>query len=231
MDSPSDSFVDRAYEQLRRMAIGYHLKPGERLNEGELAKQLGVSRTPLREALNRLATEGFLRFSPGKGFFCRELDPKEIYDLYQLRKALEIGGIKLSVERAKDAEIDTLERFLMETGPDADGRTTEELVKLDETFHEGLMKLSGNNEMLQVLRNVNARIQFVRWVDMDRVSRPVTQAEHRRVVECLRARDIAGCIAALEKHIDRRQDQITSAIKEGFAQIYLARRPPVAATL
>ncbi|MGE3712560.1 MAG: GntR family transcriptional regulator, partial [Hyphomicrobiaceae bacterium] len=172
-----------------------------------------------------------LRFSPGKGFFCRELDPKEIYDLYPLRKALEIGGIKLSVERAKDAEIDTLERFLMETGPDADGRTTEELVKLDETFHEGLMKLSGNNEMLQVLRNVNARIQFVRWVDMDRVSRPVTQAEHRRVVECLRARDIAGCIAALEKHIDRRQDQITSAIKEGFAQIYLARRPPVAATL
>src|SRR5713226_2915995 len=69
----SDSVVDRVYEQLKAMAVSYELKPGERLNEGELAKRLGVSRTPLREALNRLNTEGFLRFTPGKGFFCREL--------------------------------------------------------------------------------------------------------------------------------------------------------------
>ena len=67
----SDSIVDRVYEQLKAMAVSYEFKPGERLNEGELAKRLGVSRTPLREALNRLNTEGFLRFTPGKGFFCR----------------------------------------------------------------------------------------------------------------------------------------------------------------
>lgn len=220
----SDSYVDRAYEHLKRMAIGYHLKPGERLNEGELARQLGVSRTPLREALNRLATEGFLRFTPGKGFFCRELDPKEIYELYQLRKALEVGAIKLALHRASETDVQALERFLQETGPDADGRSTAELVHLDETFHERLMALSGNSEMLQVLRNVNARIQFVRWVDMDRVSRPVTQAEHRQILERLKVRDEFGCIAALEKHIDRRQDQIRSAIKEGFAQIYMSHR-------
>ena len=223
MTMASDSYVDRAYERLKIMAIGYHLKPGERLNEGELARQLGLSRTPLREALNRLTTEGFLRFSPGKGFFCRELDPKEIYDLYQLRKALEVGAIKLSVQTAQDADIAALEQFLTETGPDAGGRSTEELVSLDETFHERLMSLSGNTEMLQVLRNVNAKIQFVRWVDMDRVSRPVTQAEHRQILDRVKARDEFGCIAALEKHIDRRQDQITAAIKEGFAQIYMPR--------
>lgn len=227
LSTARDSYVDRAYDQLRRMAIGYHLKPGQRLNEGELARQLGVSRTPLREALNRLVTEGFLRFMPGKGFFCRELDPKEIYELYQLRKALEVGAIKLSVQHAAMPDIEAIERFLLETGPDAGGRTTAELVSLDETFHERLMQLSGNSEMLQVLRNVNARIQFVRWVDMDRVSRPVTQAEHRQIIERLKARDEFGCIAALEKHIDRRQDQITAAIKEGFAQIYMPRREPL----
>src|SRR5438105_9279723 len=129
----SDSIVDRVYEQLKAMAVSYEFKPGERLNEGELAKRLGVSRTPLREALNRLATEGFLRFSPGKGFFCRELDPKEIYDLYQLRKALEVGGIKLAVQQASETGITALERFLADTGPEAGGRSTEELVKLDET--------------------------------------------------------------------------------------------------
>jgi DNA-binding GntR family transcriptional regulator len=224
MTLASDSYVDRAYEQLRRMAMAYQFRPGERLNEGELARQFGLSRTPLREALNRLTTEGFLRFSPGKGFFCRELDPKAIYDLYQLRKALEVGAIKLAVQTAAEPDILALEQFLIETGPDAGGRTTGELVTLDETFHERLMALSGNDEMLQVLRNVNAKIQFVRWIDMDRVSRPVTQAEHRQVIERLKARDEFGCVAALEKHIDRRQDQITAAIKESFAQIYMSRR-------
>jgi DNA-binding GntR family transcriptional regulator len=61
------------------MSVSFELKPGERLNEGEPAKRLGVSRTPLREALNRLNTEGFLRFTPGKGFFCRELRPGAAY--------------------------------------------------------------------------------------------------------------------------------------------------------
>jgi DNA-binding GntR family transcriptional regulator len=72
-DNGADSVVDRVYEQLKAMSVSFELKPGERLNEGKLAKRLGVSRTPLREALNRLNTEGFL----GKGFFCRELDAHE----------------------------------------------------------------------------------------------------------------------------------------------------------
>src|SRR6478752_2113033 len=145
----SDSIVDRVYEQLKAMAVSYEFKPGERLNEGELAKRLGVSRTPLREALNRLNTEGFLRFTPGKGFFCRELDAHEIFDLY-------------------------------------------------ETFHERLMGMSNNAEMLRVLRNVNARIRFVRWIDMDRINRSNTQAEHRAVVEGLKARDEEACVSVLE---------------------------------
>ena len=218
------SFVDQAYERLKRMAMTFEMKPGEKLNEGTLAKQFGLSRTPLREALNRLASEGFLRFSAGQGFFCRELDRDEIYQLYQLRKVIETGAIKLAIEHAKDADIDALEAFILQTGPDAGTRTTEELVQLDEIFHEGLMALSGNTEMLQVLRNVNARIQFVRWVDMDRAARPTTQADHRQILQALRRRDEAVCLSILEKHIDRRQEQITSAIKEGIAQIYMYPR-------
>jgi DNA-binding GntR family transcriptional regulator len=74
----TDSFADRVYGQLKSMAMQYRFRPGERLNEVEIAKQLGVSRTPLREALNRLETEGFLTSTLGKGFYCREIDPKEI---------------------------------------------------------------------------------------------------------------------------------------------------------
>src|SRR3984957_9394858 len=91
----ADSYVDRAYEQLKEAAINFGFKPGERLNEIDLAKRIGISRTPLREALHRLNTEGFLKFIPGKGFFCRDLDPKEIFDLYELRKVIELGALRL----------------------------------------------------------------------------------------------------------------------------------------
>src|SRR5581483_10446370 len=117
LDTPSDSFVDRAYERLKRMAVGYHLKPGQRLNEIELAKQLGVSRTPLREALNRLNIEGFTRFSPGEGFYSRNLSQREILDLYELRKAIELHGVRLAIQHANEDEILALRTFLDETGP------------------------------------------------------------------------------------------------------------------
>lgn len=228
VENSSDSVVDRVYEQLKAMAVSYEFKPGERLNEGDIARRLGVSRTPLREALNRLNTEGFLRFAPGKGFFCRELDAHEIFDLYELRKSIEVAAVRLAIRRAKDDDIDALIAFLDATGPDPGERTAVEQVELDETFHERLMAMSNNAEMLRVLRNVNARIRFVRWIDMDRINRSASQGEHRAVAVGLKARDEAACVSVLEKHIDRRLDQITSAIKEGYAQIYMPANRPVA---
>lgn len=218
---PVSSSVDQAYDQIRRMAVTFELRPGERLNEGVLSKQAGVSRTPLREALNRLSSEGFIKLVAGQGFFCRDLDPEEIYQLYQLRKVIEIGAVRLAVLNAKDEDIEALESFIATTGPEAGGRSTDQLIELDESFHERLLSLSGNREMLQVLKNVNARIQFVRWYEMDRSDRPITQGDHREVLEALRARDEGRCIAVLERHIDRRREQIVSAIRHRLAQIYM----------
>lgn len=223
LETASDSVADRVYDQVKAMVVSYEFKPGERLNEGDIAKRLGVSRTPLREALNRLNTEGFLRSAPYKGFFCRELDAHEIFDLYELRKSLEISSVKLAISRATDDDIHALMSFLDATGPDPGERTAVEQVELDEVFHERLMAMSNNAEMLRILRNVNARIRFVRWIDMDRINRSNTQAEHRAVLVGLKERDEQSCVAILEKHIDRRLDQITSAIKEGYAQIYMPK--------
>ena len=217
----TESVVDRVYEQLKSMAVSFELKPGQRVNEGDIAKLLGISRTPLREALNRLNTEGFLRFMPGKGFFCRELDVQEIFELYELRKSIEVAAVRLAIKRAKDTDIADLLAFLNSTGPDPGDRSSIELVELDEIFHERLMAMADNAEMLRVLRNVNARIRFIRWIDMDRVNRSTTQAEHRAVLAGLSIRNETICISVLEKHIDRRMDQITSSIKEGYAQIYM----------
>ena len=218
----SESVVDRVYGELRSMAIRFEFRPGERLHEGDLAKKLGVSRTPLREALHRLNIEGFLRISPGRGFFCRELDAQEIFNLYELRKSLEVAAVRLSAERATDADIDTLYNALDGGGFIITESEGVALVELDEKFHERLMMLSGNAEMLHVLRNVNARIRFVRQTDMTIANRMSTQQEHRLVLDCLRQRDADGAAAILSQHIDRRIDRINAAIKEGFAQIYMA---------
>jgi DNA-binding GntR family transcriptional regulator len=221
----SDSIVEVVYEKLKTMSVRYEFKPGERLNEGVLAKALGVSRTPLREALTRLFAEGLLLFVPGKGFFCRNLDVNEVFSLYEMRRVLEVGALRISIERAKDSDIEALLAFLDTTGPEPGDRTVDELVDLDETFHERLIKMSGNTEMLRVLQNINARIRFVRWIDMDRCDRRVSQNDHRELLLGLKARDIDICAPILTRHISRRLDQISSALKEGYAQIYMSAVP------
>ncbi|CAN5315812.1 GntR family transcriptional regulator [soil metagenome] len=217
-----DSVVEQVYDKLKRMCVDYALKPGERLNEGVLARSLGVSRTPLREALSRLYTEGFLNVLPGKGYFCRGLEVQEVFSLYEVRKVVETEALRLSIARASDADIDSLLAFLDQTGPEPGDRTVEQLVDLDETFHNRLMQMSGNAEMARILSNISARIRFVRWIDMERCDRRLSQKDHRDILLGLKARDPEACIPVLARHINKRYDEISSALKEGFAQIYMA---------
>jgi DNA-binding GntR family transcriptional regulator len=217
-----ESYADRAYEQVREMVTTFRFKPGERLNESELAKQLGLSRTPLREALNRLSMEGFLHTISGKGFFCRSLDPKEIYEIYQLRAAVECGGIRIAAELGDTDKVDELIAFLDKTA-DCDGASTSTLVGYDEHFHEGVMQLTGNQEMIKILRNINDRIRFVRWIDMDRRGRKSTQSEHLDIARLLKKRDIEGCVTMLQKHISRRLEEITSSIREAYGLLYMPK--------
>src|SRR5262245_39051463 len=95
------------------MAVTYGFRPGERLNEVDLARQLHVSRTPLREALNRLVTEGFLTTRLNRGFFGRTLDPNEVFNLYEFRGAVEQAVVLVACERASKQELLALEEFVV----------------------------------------------------------------------------------------------------------------------
>ena len=214
------SRAESLYRSVKDMAILFEFKPGERINEVELAQRLGASRTPLREALNRLVAEGFLVLRQDRGFFCRDLKPREMFELYQFRAVLEVAAIRLACEQATEQEVVDLAHFLDETGPQEGGRSSQELVALDEYFHEKIMALSRNMEMSRTLENINARIQYFRWVDMDS-KREGTQHEHRAIVQALMARDADLAAQRLEAHITRRLEQITAAIKESYSRIYL----------
>lgn len=214
--------VERAYAEIRQRAMTFALRPGQRINELQLARELEVSRTPLREALNRLTAEGLLTFSVNRGFSCRELDAKEIFDLYELRQELEAGVVRRVAERASAEELREVLAFLQETAelPDAG---VDELVALDMKFHEWLAELSRNRQMLETLKSVNTRIYFVRWVDMTGTRRDLTQAEHRQVVEHLIAGEAEAAEAVMRRHITRRMDQIVEMLKRGYAYIYVTQ--------
>ena len=89
--------VNELYHQLKDIVVLYRIRPGERINELELAERFQISRTPLREALNRLAAENLLSFVPNHGFFVRQLDLQEIFDLYEVRAAIECAAVRHAV--------------------------------------------------------------------------------------------------------------------------------------
>lgn len=212
--------ADRVYEQVKAMAVAYRLRPSERINEVELARQLGVSRTPLREALNRLAAEGFLVATVNRGYTMMPLDPQRVLTLYEYRAILEVGALRLACERATDAELAELHNFAQHSRDEVDDDAHAlRVLSLDEQFHEGLARLSGNDEMVRALRSLNERIRFVRWIDMQG-RRSGTQAEHLRIMEHLRRREADAAATLMQAHIARRLDQIRDMIRTGFAEIY-----------
>ncbi|MEM7300713.1 MAG: GntR family transcriptional regulator [Pseudomonadota bacterium] len=213
--------ADRVYADVRDLAVRFEFKPSERINEGQLAKRLGTSRTPLREALNRLTAEGFLSFRPGQGFYCRSLEPDDVLDLYELRQALETEGVRLAVERSDDAEIHAVRSFLKETQSryvaDAPARV---LVDLDEEFHLRVMRLSGNRELERQLENANARTRFIRWLDMER-RWDVTPDHHLAILEQIEARDASSAASLMRDHISRRREDAVQTVREAYSRIYV----------
>ena len=210
----------RLYAHLVEAMIRFEFRPGERLNEGAIARDLGVSRTPVREALSKLVAAGFIDHEPGHGFFRRQLDPKEIFDLYELRQQIEVGAVRLAVERATPQALAELDAFLARSMAATPDGSIDALVDLDERFHQGLVGLSGNGEMLRCLQGINARIRFVRWVDM-RGRRDVTQGEHRSILDAIAARDAATGCALMDKHVQRRLEQIVERVRESYGRIYV----------
>ena len=204
---------------IRAMAVDFRLRPGERINEVALAAKLNASRTPLREALNRLVSEGFVTFESGRGFFCRKYSVAEVQDLYQLRQAIERFTVERAVELASDNLISELRAFLERTAGE-EGRTLEDVLAYDEYFHETIAGWSGNGEMLRTLRNVNARIRFFRWVDMQ-ARRGRTQGEHREILDAIGNRQAGEAVALVDRHIVRRRDEIAEALKECHARLFV----------
>lgn len=207
----------KLYDRLKEMAVLYHFRPGERINEVELAARLNVSRTPLREALNRLATEGFLTTMANKGFFARKLEANELFDIYELRAYLEQAAVRLACKRASDADISELRAFLLQQEENCEAPAGT-LLKLDEEFHIRLVQLSQNEELVKSVKSVSDRIRFARWIDTQ--SRRLSHGQHLQIVNLLADRKEHECAAYVLAHIQKHYDQIREIIRGAVSEIY-----------
>lgn len=214
------SNVDRVYAQLKQMAINYDFRPRERLNEVELAAHLQTSRTPLREALNRLFTEGFLTFADKPGFYCRALTAGEVNDLYECRIAIEKQAALLAAERASDEGLTELQTLVPASAHDIETPSAQQLLLQDEAFHIRIAELSGNQELRAMLANINERIHFIRSIERERRRKRV-EVEHRVIARALKEREGQQAARLLERHIHRRMDDIVDAIRIGVSRIYM----------
>ncbi|MCO5081151.1 MAG: GntR family transcriptional regulator [Rhizobiaceae bacterium] len=217
------SAMTRSYDGLRNLILSYDIKPNERINEVELAKRFGVSRTPVREALNRLVVERLLQFEPSVGFFRPKINTQEIIDLYELRVILETEGVRLAIQRAADSEICELIDFWTGAYNNRKTATRDETIANDEAFHERLVGLSHNQALVEALRKLNARIHFIRWADSSGEGlHEVSYLKHLELLEVLRLRDEKKSIEVLRNIIVKRQEEIVDILKEGAAKLYIS---------
>lgn len=211
---------EEVLNRLRDMAIFFEFKPGERLNEAELAQRLGVSRTPVREALMTLAFEGFLE-EAGRGYVRRKFDVQEMKELYELRVGIENECCRYAVKRATDEQIEELAAYLEHSRSVPADTPVTELVQLDEGFHQRVAQMAGNGEMERMVVWINRRIRFMRWISMDGARRDNTQKQHTALLHALRQRDEKAMVDLMTAHISLRQDQIVDAVTRGLAKIFL----------
>ena len=212
---------ERAYNTIRQLLIDFRLRPQERLNEVQLSRTLGLSRTPIREALNRLASEGFVELSPNRGFYVRALSTEGLVDLYELRAIIECAAFRLMCERASEAEIAGFVDFWASVKGGYRSRHPDEILDIDEGFHMRIAELSGNVAIPEQLAGINARIRFIRRIQIQHSSHDDDLVhQHDSIVDAAQARDADGGMAALKTHIEITVSATQRALKDALLKIY-----------
>lgn len=199
----SQSLGDQAYGQIKQLIFDFELMPGDRFSETELAERVQVSRTPLRQALQRLQREGFLKVFPKAGWQVAPLDFDQFDELYDLRVLLECHA----VHRLCEAQDRTALRELADiwSVPVADRLDDADQVRdLDEQFHQKLVLAIGNREMARVHQDITERIRIIRRLDFTKPYRvEATYQEHARILRAITQRRVDEAQRLLRAHIEQ----------------------------
>lgn len=188
-------------------------EPGSRIHEGQLGKALGVSRTPLREALKFLASEGLIDLVPGRGGIVHRLSPRDVRNMLDVLIALETLAGRLACLNATDEQIAGV-RALHDRmmGLYADGRRLE-YYKLNQAIHSAMTALSGNNCLVSTHASIQSRLKRIRFIGNEAPANwDAAAREHVEMVEALEKRDDVALAEVLTRHLEETWKRIRPII-------------------
>jgi DNA-binding GntR family transcriptional regulator len=203
------NLAETVYAELKAQMHDFSLVPGDRFSEAEIGARLGVSRTPVREALFRLRNEGLLDVESKSGWFVRPIDFDRLEQLYDLRVVLESASVARLCARAEATpELDALKAFWLV--PAAERlQAGREVGARDEEFHATLVRAAGNDEMARVHWDVTERIRIIRRLDFTRPDRiEATYAEHAKILRSVIQRKADQAQLLLRSHIEQSKAEV-----------------------
>ena len=184
---PYKSLRYAALNAIRNSIMNGELKPGQRLVESDISQQLGISRSPVREALCQLEIEGLVTSSPNMGSYVTKLSLKDLQEIYTIRAALEKLAVKIATHRANEEELTELEKLVEDMHKSAEVGNLSQLVELDMNFHRYLCYTSHNKHLLDIWLTMNAQIKlFINLTAHFYLPAKEIVKRHKNVVKAIR---------------------------------------------
>lgn len=203
-----ENLAEEAYQVLRDRIFSRQFACGERLDLPSIERQLGVSRTPLKAALDRLATEGLVEIVPRRGTYVTTPTPEAIDNAFNVRQILEVYAVTHSVESVTDGQLEQLERIveamLLITKVEDHAPIYHRYAELDHGFHSLIVEAAGNDVLTKLWGQVHAHVQIarIRYRRGDR-RLDLTTEEHKSILAAFQARDVEAAGVLMREHIHR----------------------------
>jgi DNA-binding GntR family transcriptional regulator len=195
----------RVYEEIKEAIINNTIKPGTMIQERILAEKLGVSRTPVREALRRLNSEGLIELIPGKGATVTKITIEDIREIMQVREPLECLAVKLAAERIQPQDIKYLEDMIANWDKEincSDQINFQSLSTKDIAFHEYIVEIAGNKRLASILNMLRDQIRRITFLTQDNKARIETSfPQHLKILEALKHKDPVAAEESMRQHM------------------------------
>lgn len=191
-----------AWERLRDSIIHGQLVPGEVYNEMALAKDLGISRTPVREALLELASQGLVSFLPRKGVMIRNFTRKDVEEIFELRRAIELAAIEKVAKATPPCDLSIIRKHIEDQKKAVIQRDFTAFMKADRAFHAAFCELADNQRLVKIVENVRDLVHYMGMQGLDKKGRAeVVITEHERIYEAIADRNPIKARKAMEIHL------------------------------
>ena len=209
---PPPSLKDLAFSAIKEAILSHRFKPGEIYSEQAVGRELGISKTPIHQALLELENRRFVKVLPRRGFIVQALDEKDVRDLFEFRIELEKAVVQHVMSRGIPQDV--LADIAAGLDEAAGTREAGRFVKLDLGFHRRLTAMTGNKFLIDSLETI---WDLVDWVGTERFhlkdGAKRALEEHRVIFNCLKDGDIAEALTALEHHLKRTEAECIAAIQ------------------